>query len=300
MINRIQNKIYNIGNNQNKRILMPQNKPQINQISNTINNSQQKPLTSNVNLNNRNILNNNFFQNQNINNTNNNINTNVEPDEFSKALLMIKREFKKKDDRIIALEKKVQELTNTLNALTNNTSNNNIYNISSTTPYKTSQKGEYDLEGEDTTQKMGRVLRQRGGYNLGYSGLKNNFGIGNNNIRSVSQNNPNFNNYNSDTENAVKRYPGYDNLSHSNDNSVLTYNGVRSSSKKEVKNYLKEVKSKIDSKKFKEFIRNIKLLTAKNNSALNRDIIMENVKIIFGDEHKDLYIKFESIIGSGK
>ena len=292
MINRTQNKIYNIGNNnQNKRILMPQNKQQMNQISQEKNISQQqKPLTSNINLNNRNIRNNNFFQKQNSNNS-------FESDEFSKAILMIRSEFKKKDDRIIALEKKVQELTNTLNSLLNNNSNNNIYNISSATPFKNVQKGGYDLEGENTTQKIGRELRQGGGYNTGYSGLKNFSSIGKNNIRSVSQNNPN---YNSDNENVVKRFQGYDNLSHSNDNSVLTYNGVQSSSKKEVKNYLKEVKSKIEYKKFKEFIRNIKLLTAKNNAALNRDIIMENVKHIFGDEHKDLYIRFQSIIGTGK
>ena len=288
MINRNQNKIYNnIGNNQNKRIIISQNKQmnQMNQISKTTNNSQKKPLTSNTAFNNRNIRNNNFFPNQNSN-TNNN-----ENDELGRAILMIRRELKRKDDRIIELERKVKELTNTLNSLTN--SNNNI---SSTAPFKVVPKGEYDGEEDN---KIRRDIRP-GGLSLGYSGLNNLVSLGNNNIRgtrSVSQNNPN---YNSDNENMSKRHPGYDNLSHSNDNSVLTYNGVQSNSKKEVKNYLKEVKSKIEPKKFKEFIRNIKLLTAKNNTALNRDIIMESVRILFGEEHKDLFIRFENIIGPGK
>jgi hypothetical protein len=291
MINRTQNRIYNIGNNQNKRILIPQNKQQMNQISKTTNNSLKKPLISNAAFNNKNIRNNNFFQNQNLNSNNNSI----EPDELSKAILMIRRELKKKDDRILELEKKVQELTKKLNLLINNKSDNNLYNISSTTPYKNPQKEEYDL-GEDMNYKIKGQL-PTGGYNMGYSGMKNLAGFGNNNIRLVSQNIPN---YNSDNENVIKRHPGYDNLSHSNDNSLLTYNGIHSNSKKEVKQYLKEVKSKIEPKKFKEFIRNIKLLTAKNNEALNREIIMENVKIIFGEEHKDLYVRFETIIGTGK
>ena len=286
MINRNQNKIYNnIGNNQNKRIIISQNQ-QMNQISKNMNNSQKKPLASNAPFKNRNIKNNNFLQNQNSN-TNNN-----ENDELGRAILMIKRELKRKDDRILELERKVKELTNTLNSLTNNNNNN----ISSTTPLKVVSKGGYDGEEDN---KIGRDIRPRG-LSLGYSGLNNLVSLGNNNIRgsrSVTQNNPN---YNSDNENMSKRYPGYDNLSHSNDNSVLTYNGVQSNSKKQVKNYLKEVKSKIEPKKFKEFIRYIKSLTAKNNSALNRDIIMESVRILFGEKHKDLFIRFENIIGPGK
>jgi len=287
MINRNQNKIYNnnLGNNKNKRIIISQNK-QMNQISKNMNNSQKKPLASNAPFNNRNIRNNNFLQNQNSN-TNNN-----ENDELGRAILMIRRELKRKDDRILELERKVKELTNTLNSLTNNNNNN----ISSTTPFKVVPKGGYDMEEDN---KIGRDIRPRG-LSLRYGGLNNLVSLGNNNIRgsrSVTQNNPN---YNSDNENMSKRYTGYDNLSHSNDNSVLTYNGVQSNSKKQVKNYLKEVKSKIEPKKFKEFIRYIKSLTAKNNSALNRDIIMESVRTLFGEEHKDLFIRFENIIGPGK
>ncbi len=117
---------------------------------------------------------------------------------------------------------------------------------------------------------------------MGYTGLNNMNNLKNNNIRAnnyIRSASQNYNNYNSDNETFAKRYHGYDNLSHFNDNSILTYNGIQTNSKRDVKNYLKEVKSKIDPKKFKEFIRNIKLLTAKNNSALNKDIIVESVRI---------------------
>ena len=287
MINRNQNNIYNIESNQNNRIIIPQNK-QMNQISKTSNNSQKKKFTQNSNFNRRNIGNNNRIQNK-----NSNIINNSENDELGKAILLIRRELKRKDDKILQLEKKVNELTNTLNLLTNGKLSN--YNISSNfAPFKKQSKEDYSQE-EDF--RMGNDIRA-GGQSMGYTGL-NSLGknkIRNNNyIRSVSQNNPN---YNSDNENVIKRYP--DNLSHSNDNSVLTYNGVQTNSKRDVKNFLKEVKAKIEPKKFKEFIRNIKLLTAKNNSALNKDIIVESVRIIFGEEHKDLFIRFETIIGVGK
>lgn len=291
-MNRNQNKIYNIGNNnQNRRIMIPQNNQRMNQIPKKAGNPQKKQISANILLNDKipsnNISNNNYLQIQKPNTNINNKNNQMENDVLSKAILMIKKDLKQKDDRIIELEKKVYELTNTLNSLLNN--NPNI----SSTPY-------INLEhGEDINKKNGDIQIGMGGY----AGLNNIGNIGNNKIRnnnfkrSTSQNN---HNYNSDNENVVKGYLGNDNLSHSNDNSVLTYNGVQSNSKKEVKKYLSEVKTKIEPKKFKEFLRNIKLLTAKNNAAFNRDIIVENIRIIFGQEHQDLFIRFENIIGKGK
>jgi hypothetical protein len=286
MINRNQNKTYNIGNNQNKKILIPQNRQMnvMNQISKTTNNSQKKPFTANSNLNNRNIQIN-QVRNQNSNPLNNN---NNQPDELGKAFFIIRRELKRKDDKILELEKKVMELTNKLNLLINNKTSN----------FNTTPKAELNEE----ENKVGADIHPRG-YSMGYTGLNNMNNLRNNNlrtnnyIRSTSQNNPN---YNSDNETLAKRYRAYDNLSHSNDNSVLTYNGIQTNSKKDVKKYLKEVKSRIDPKKFKEFIRNIKLLTAKNNAALNKDVIIDSVRILFGEENKDLFIRFETIIGVGK
>ena len=287
MINRNQNEIFTILNSQNKKMAFPQNK-QLNLMNQKTkkSNSSKRPLTANINYNNRKIHNN-IFVNQNLINNNEN-------DELGKALLIIRRELKRKNDRILELENKVIKLTNILNRLINNKSNN--INISSNiNPFKSKIKGG-NVEEEN---KKGGDIRA----NMEFSGLNNINNLAKNNIRSnnyirsVSQNN---NNYNSDNENIVKRNPGYDNLSRSNDNSVLTYNGVQTSSKKNVKNYLKEVKTRIEPTKFKEFIRNIKLLTAKNNSALNKEIIIESVRILFGEENKDLFIKFKTIIGIGK
>ena len=287
MINRNQNEIFTILNSQNKKMAFPQNKQLylMNQKTKK-SNSSKRPLTANINYNNRKIHNN-IFVNQNLINNNEN-------DELGKALLIIRRELKRKNDRILELENKVIKLTNILNRLINNKSNN--INISSNiNPFKSKIKGG-NVEEEN---KKGGDIRA----NMEFSGLNNINNLvknnirSNNYIRSVSQNN---NNYNSDNENIVKRNPGYDNLSRSNDNSVLTYNGVQTSSKKNVKNYLKEVKNRIEPTKFREFIRNIKLLTAKNNSALNKEIIIESVRILFGEENKDLFIKFKTIIGIGK
>ena len=287
MINRNQNEIFTILNSQNKKMAFPQNK-QLNLMNQKTkkSNSSKRPLTANINYNNRKIHNN-IFVNQNLINNNEN-------DELGKALLIIRRELKRKNDRILELENKVIKLTNILNRLINNKSNNNIIS-SNINPFKSKIKGG-NVEEEN---KKGGNIRT----NMEFSGLNNINNLvknnirSNNYIRSVSQNN---NNYNSDNENIVKRNPGYDNLSRSNDNSVLTYNGVQTSSKKNVKNYLKEVKNRISQTKFREFIRNIKLLTAKNNSALNKEIIIESVRILFGEENKDLFIKFKTIIGIGK
>ena len=287
MINRNQNEIFTILNSQNKKMAFPQNK-QLNLMNQKTkkSNSSKRPLTANINYNNRKI-NNNIFVNQNLINNNEN-------DELGKALLIIRRELKRKNDRILELENKVIKLTNILNRLINNKSNN--INISSNiNPFKSKIKGG-NVEEENKKGGDIRASMEFSGLNNINNLVKNNI-RSNNYIRSVSQNN---NNYNSDNENIVKRNPGYDNLSRSNDNSVLTYNGVQTSSKKNVKNYLKEVKTRIEPTKFREFIRNIKLLTAKNNSALNKEIIIESVRILFGEENKDLFIKFKTIIGIGK
>jgi len=298
MINK--NQAYNYGN-QNK-IQSAQN-PLISQAHRSTNN----PFPSSSPLNNRNIRNNNQIQNHNQNqnknvnmnmnmnmNKNSNMNRNGQYDVVGKAFLMIRSELKRRDDRIIELEKKVAELTRKINMLTNRNINNNSNNISSSmNPFGKSSKEEYSEEDDrNLINKIGRDMRP-GGYSFGYMNLNGNQ-RSNSYVRSISQNTPN---YNSDSDNIVKRFQKFDNLSHSNEDSVLTYNGVNYNSKLEVKNYLRVVKNKLDPQKFKEFIRNIKMLTTKNSSTLNRNIIVENVRMIFGEEHKDLFIRFKRIIG---
>ena len=86
--------------------MIPQNKQMnlMNQISKGPNNSLKKQLTANSNLNNRNIGNNNQIPNKNSNFMNNN-----ENDELNKALLIIRRELKKKEDKILELKKIAKE-----------------------------------------------------------------------------------------------------------------------------------------------------------------------------------------------
>jgi hypothetical protein len=255
-------------------------------------------MTPNINLNNRNNMNN-IAQNrnQNINNGN---------DELGRAILIIRQEYKKKDDRIRELERKVIELTNKLNSLLGNKTNdisvpegNEDNNMpGNIRPFTANMSDKNYGTNQIRDNRIGRDIR---GYSIGYINTDNkNNQRSNSYMQSISNNNIN---YNSDSEKRInQRFPGYDNLSHSNDHSLLTYNGggSQTSSKADVKNYLKEVKSRIEPRKFKEFIRNIKLLTAKNKTAFNREIIVETIRKIFGEENNDLFIKFENIIGVKK
>ena len=60
------------------------------------------------------------------------------------------------------------------------------------------------------------------------------------------------------------------------------------------------MKGQVEPKLFKEFIKNIKLLTNKTGNNVNRKAIIENVKNLFGEQHKDLFLKFEEILGVKK
>ena len=298
MINRNQNKPYLYGNNQARKIQYPKNQMNPNQKPAT--NFIKKNITPNTNFDNRNIQNNiNQQRNQYLNN--NFINPN---DELGKAILIIKKECKKKDDRIKELERKVIDLTTKLNILLKNNKNielnEEFNNPGDINPFSNNQLEKMDSNKLLDGGLFNKINKDIRGHSIGYTGINKNNQRINNYMQNIGHNNIN---YNSDNEKAINnKFPGYDNLSHSNDHSVLTYNGggSQTSSKAEVKNYLKEVKSKIEPKKFKEFIRNIKLLTAKNNTSLNKNIIVESVRILFGEEHKDLFIKFENIIGVKK
>ena len=294
MNNRNQNKAYHFGNNQARKIQYQKN--QLNQNQKPTNNFIKKNMTSNTNFDNRNIQNNiNQQRNQNLNN-----NFIIPNDELGKAILMIRKECKKKDDRIKELERKVLDLTTKLNSLLKNSKNNELNEEFNKNPFANNQIGLLDSNKVLDGGILNKINKDIRGHSMGYTGLNKNNQRSNSYMQNMGHNNIN---YNSDTEKVTNnKFPGYDNLSHSNDHSVLTYNGggSQASSKAEVKNYLKEVKSKIEPKKFKEFIRNIKLLTAKNNTTLNKNIIVESVRILFGEEHKDLFIKFENIIGVKK
>lgn len=214
----------------------------------------------------------NNFNRNNLTNINMNNYNQSNDDGISKALMLINSEFKKKDNKIRELELKIQELKSKINSLTNNNNNENTINNNYNNQIMVNNLNNFESEKKNTT-KMNNYV---------FSGQKFGANMGNNNV------------INNDL--LKKKMAFRDNMSHSNDNSAFT-NDAQLNSKSDVKNYLKEVKSKIDPNSFREFIKNIKLLTAKSNSGVNRNMIIEKVRGIFGEEHMDLFNRFQDIIG---
>ena len=108
-------------------------------------------------------------------------------------------------------------------------------------------------------------------------------------------------NYNSDSEKKVKVPLPWPTTQTPSNSFMMTNSGNKDSaqSRNEVKNYLKEVKDIVEPKLFKEFIKNIKLLTNKTAN-VNKKAIIENVRNLFGEQYIDLYMKFETILGVKK
>ena len=278
-------------NKQNVRLNMNINKNNMNSI-NSINN---------INTSNNNMINTN---NQNHNISNNQIQTN----NINKALMVIKNEFKKKDDRIKALELKIIELEKKINIITksqnNNAQNLNIINL--------------------TQKKIGKNFTFAEKYsdeiNAAYTNNTNlnktpetNFIRGNNPFKNKEVIKNENNNFFAQTKSAnqykIKSNNDNDSISANKNNNLNdamgegsaftgNSNSYQRQSKNEVKLYLKEVKSKVDPIIFKEFIQNIKLLTnSKEKNGVDKNSVIEKVRILFGEQFKDLFIKFQSILG---
>ena len=257
------------------------------------------------NIKNFNIKNNNAIRNMNSFGQNNNIN---------RALLVIRNEFRKKDDKIKKLELKVAELENKINMITktnnfqsNNTNNNNNSNIINLTQKKIGKNPFYAEQYSDEINsynkrdnKTPEINFNRG--NNPFRNAENNQNVNNNfytQNKSVNQykiNNNNDNELINDQKYSIK-----DNNSNTaaKDASIFTgSSNFQRHSKSEVKLYLKEVKSKVDPLVFKEFINNIKLLTnSKDKNRVDKKSVIEKVRILFGEQFKDLFIRFESILG---
>ena len=269
---------------------------------NNINNTnsitkQNNRLNINTNIksriNDNNIDNNNINLGNNINQELNNSNNNI-----NKALMILRNEFKRKNDRIKLLELKVADLERKINMIQNsNNNNNNTNNKNINVPFNKNFTFAEQNSGEINI-KMNNKNEIK----------KNDMGVGNYRIDS-----PNINNYfpQTNSSNQFKISNNKDMLEQKYSNKINNLNegfrensltgnssNSKSHSKNEVKTYLKEVKGKVEPFIFKEFIKNIKLLTAsKEKNGIDKSIIVENVKILFGEQYKDLFIKFESIIG---
>ena len=262
--------------------------------SNTANSLKKQNNRMNINLNSN--INPNMKMNMNNNNitrniSNNKINRNPDTNNNSninKAILVLRNEFKKKDDKIKLLELKVEELERKINMITTSKYNsvqqnknkilneNNNINVPLTKNFTFAEKNSAEI---NKVNKIDVGV----GVNFTQTKSSNQFKVNNNqyNLNSNSNNNNN-------ASEGVK-----ENLS-------LTINSgnSRTHSKNEVKLYLKEVKEKVEPYIFKEFIKNIKSLTSsKDKNGVDKNKIVENVKFLFGDKYKELFIKFESIIG---
>ena len=296
----------NLNNNLNRNNLTGNNSK--NKLNNRINmNLNNNMINSNMNKINNNIN----HGNNNIINTNNNIN---------KALMVIRAEFKKKDDKIRELELKVAELENKINSITktdnfqlnNNNiqiSNNNYLN-SNLNNYSQKKVGRNFTFSEKYSEEIKPSLNKTPDMNYNnrvnpfrndddYNNTnKNNFNTQNKsaNQYKINSNNNNDNDYTLEKKGSKQNNYG----DNARENSIITGNSsnFQGHTKMEVKTYLKEVKSRVNPILLKEFIQNIKLLTSsKEKEGVDKKSVVEKVRILFGEEFKDLYIKFESIIG---
>ena len=292
---------------------------QNNLSSNNSMNKQNIRINMNIN-NNQNNMNN--INNMNINNKKNIVNSNqnrninhlIQNNNINKALMVIRNEFRKKDDRIKSLELKVAELEKKINILTksgnitsntinNNNPNSNFINITQ------KKVGKNFTFAEKYSDAINPSYNRRDN-NLNKT-PEGNFKKGNNPFRNENNQNMNNNFYTqtksanqykikSNNENGFMMQNKNNNINDAQiDGSIFTGNSsnFQRHSKNEVKLYLKEVKSKVDPIIFKEFILNIKLLTKKEKNDDEKSKVIEKVRILFGEQFKDLFIKFESILG---
>ena len=293
-----QNAYNSMNNKTSNSIKNPNNRININ--SNTKMNRNNNNMNNNINNNNlnrgisNNINNNNLNRGMSNNRPNNNSdasNTNI-----NKAILILKNEFKKKDDKIKLLELKVEELEKKINLITNSKSNisqqnNNNMNNHINVPFNKNFTFA-ELNSGEVNQFQNKIENNK--INTGMEDLN---ADNNNNVYSqnkssnqfqINNNQYNLNNNNNNLASGIK------------ENSLTGNSGSsRNHSKNEVKLYLKEVKEKVEPFIFKEFIKNIKLLTSSKEmkGGVDRKKIVENVRQLFGEQYKELFIKFGAIIG---
>ena len=278
----------------------------------------------NRNLNLKNNMNNTNNMNRNINKNNNN----TSPDPISRALNLIRAEFRKKDDRIRSLQLKIEELEKQIELITNNEALNNVnnYNYNNNENNRILNNNYMKNPSNTTQKKIGRdfTFSEKNSNELHYN---NNIGIQNNYDRTNKIKEMNYNNNymrNNELNNRNKNYQSNSNnqyqindknqnnftmeqqkYTENNDdaqreNSIKTWNSgnYQGFSKNDVKLYLKEVKSKLYSDSFREFIRNIKSLTSsKEEGNIDRSKIVEEVRKLISETDRELFEKFKKIIG---
>ena len=299
----------------NKNNMIIPNNNNMNMNKNIKNTNVRKGL--NLNLKKTNVK-----GNMNMNNMNNNMNRNMtsnnnnDPNNIIlKALSIIRSEFIKKDEKIKSLELKVEELEKRINAIQNSGNqlnnnnqnmilNNNYVNNPNQIPLKEKQHkiGKNFTFSEKYSEEINNmeIPREPNIYNLPNKkeGMNNNI----NRINNMGVN------YGTNSDNQFNVIAKNENDNKANINKKERENSVNSHTsgnifgitKIELKSYLKDVKSKLDKESFKTFISNVRLLNnskGNNNNNIDRESVMENVRILFGEKFKNLYEQFKDIIG---
>ncbi len=327
--NCLNNNMNNLNNNMkntNARIglNLNLNKNNNSNIKNNMNKQNNYMNNMNRNMNPKNNANNVNNMNRNIPSNNNNVGSDSV---ISRALNMIRGEFKKKDELIRQLELKVEELEEKIKLYTkNNETNDNYNNINDankillnnnymgnlnnnipqkkigknfTFSEKNSEEFNNNLNIQDNYDRINKVPEMN--YNMNKN---NNLWNKEGNIRKKYQ--PNTNNQYQINENNQNDYMipqqkyNEPNNEGQRENSIKTWNSgnYHGFSKTDVKLYLKEVKAKLDYVSFHEFIRNIKLLTSsKEQGNIDRKSIVERVRILLLETDDELFEKFKKIIG---
>ena len=299
----------------NKNNMIIPNNNNMNMNKNIKNTNVRKGL--NLNLKKTNVK-----GNMNINNMNNNMNRNMtsnnnnDPNNIIlKALSIIRSEFIKKDEKIKSLELKVEELEKRINAIQNSGNqlnnnnqnmilNNNYVNNPNQIPLKEKQHkiGKNFTFSEKYSEEINNmeIPREPNIYNLPNKkeGMNNNINRINNMGINYGTNSDNQFNVISKNENDNKA--NINKKERENSVNSHTSGNIFGITKIELKSYLKDVKSKLDKESFKTFISNVRLLNnskGNNNNNIDRESVMENVRILFGEKFKNLYEQFKDIIG---
>lgn len=294
-----------------------------NYINNNMNNNPNKNnnnfrvgLKMTINKNNPNIPssnNNNMNRNQTANNINRNMNSN---NIINQALSMIRDEFRKKDEKIRVLERKVEELEKKISLIMKN--NNNNYMDDSNNKNKEPQVkiGKNFTFSDKLSEEINynSNIREQNNYNNYLTnptkGINNDIS---NNPFNKKEVNKRIVNYQNIPNNQHRMDPMKENefdlsqqknkdINNDNqrENSIKTWNSgnYHGWTKIDVKLYLKEVKSKLPPDEFKEFIHSIKLLTSsRTQENVDRDSVVEKVRNLLEGRFDDLFNKFKAIIG---
>ena len=244
-----------------------------------------------------------FYSNNNSKNKNNNINNNENSNKIvNNSINIINRIKNSKNLNKINSYRNSTDLNNNnkLNYLsnTNNSNNsNNIINIYNNNNYLNTEENKRKINintntNEYSNDKKNINIIRKEPYHTSLNNIKyrNNNVLNNINSKTnetdVSLVNDKIKIFNINTGHRLSSKNSRDNSFNLSEDGIIQ-------SKAEIKNYLKEIKNKIDKDKFKKFVNLIKTLI-KNKNSVQKNMIINEIKNILVD--KNLITKFESIL----